>query len=43
MEAVGYEMYCRLLEEATAEIKGIETKNETETQIDFTCISIYFR
>ena len=34
MEAVGYEMYCRLLEEATAEIKGIETKNETETQID---------
>ncbi len=34
MEAVGYEMYCRLLEEAKAEISGREVKHETETQID---------
>lgn len=34
MEAVGYEMYCRLLEEAAAELKGIEVKQETETRID---------
>ena len=34
MDAVGYEMYCRLLEEAAAELKGIEVKPETETRID---------
>ncbi len=34
MDAVGYEMYCRLLEEAAAELKGIEVKQETETRID---------
>lgn len=34
MEAVGYEMYCRLLEEAKAELQGVEIKKETETQID---------
>lgn len=34
MEAVGYEMYCRLLEEAAAEVKGIEVKHETETRVD---------
>lgn len=34
MEAVGYEMYCRLLEEAAAELKGIEVLHETETRID---------
>lgn len=34
MEAVGYEMYCRLLEEAAAEKKGIELKREIETRVD---------
>lgn len=34
MEAVGYEMYCRLLEEAVAQQKGVEVKKETETLID---------
>lgn len=34
MDAVGYEMYCRLLEEAAAELKGIEIKPETETRVD---------
>lgn len=34
MDAVGYEMYCRLLEEAAAEIKGEEVKKETETRVD---------
>ncbi len=34
MEAVGYEMYCRLLEEARVELTGGEVKHETETQID---------
>lgn len=34
MDSVGYEMYCRLLEEATNEVKGIEPKKQTETQID---------
>ena len=34
MEAVGYEMYCRLLEEAKNELRGIEPKKETEAQVD---------
>ncbi len=34
MEAVGYEMYCRLLEEAKAELTGTAKKHEIETQID---------
>ncbi len=34
MEAVGYEMYCRLLEEAKVELTGGETAHKTETQID---------
>ncbi len=34
MDAVGYEMYCRLLEEAVAEGQGLTVKKETETQID---------
>lgn len=34
MDAVGYEMYCRLLEDATNEVKGIEVKAHTDTQID---------
>lgn len=33
MDSVGYEMYCRLLEEAVSEQKGISHR-ETETQID---------
>ena len=33
MDSVGYEMYCRLLEEAVSEQKGIHT-SETETFID---------
>ncbi len=34
MEAVGYEMYCKLLEESVKEIKGEEVKEEIEVQID---------
>lgn len=34
MEAVGYEMYCKLLEEAVKEIQGLEVRPEFETQID---------
>ncbi len=34
MESVGYEMYCRLLEEAVNEEKGIENPYKTETTID---------
>lgn len=34
MEAVGYEMYCRLLEEAVHDEQGIAERKTTETQID---------
>ena len=34
MESVGYEMYCRLLEEAVNEEKGIDNPYKTETTID---------
>ena len=34
MEAVGYEMYCRLLEQAVREQQGEETMPQTETTID---------
>ncbi len=34
MDSVGYEMYCRILEEAVREQKGIEVKPHTETSID---------
>ena len=34
MDSVGYEMYCRLLEEAVREQKGTEDKRMTETSID---------
>ncbi len=34
MESVGYEMYCRLLEEAVKEQKGVLTAYQTETSID---------
>ncbi len=34
LESVGYEMYCRLLEEAVREEQGQERKKKTETQID---------
>jgi transcription-repair coupling factor (superfamily II helicase) len=34
MEAVGYEMYCKLLEEAVKEISGEEVIPEFDTQID---------
>ena len=34
MEAVGYEMYCKILESAIASHKGIEVKEQTETLID---------
>lgn len=34
MESVGYEMYCRLLEEAVSEQKGLISAPETETTID---------
>ena len=34
MEAVGYEMYCKLLEESVKEMQGETIKEEFETQID---------
>ena len=34
MEAVGYEMYCRLLEQAVREQKGEKEEKKTETLID---------
>ena len=34
MDSVGYEMYCRILEEAVREQKGIEAEIKTETSID---------
>lgn len=34
MESVGYEMYCRLLEEAVCELKGLEPEQKIDTSID---------
>ena len=34
MEQVGYDMYCRLLDEVVKEIRGEEVKEEQEVQID---------
>lgn len=34
MEAVGYEMYCKLLEEAVKEMQGEDVVEEVDTQID---------
>ena len=34
MEQVGYETYCKLLDEVIKEMKGIEVKEEAEIQID---------
>ena len=34
MEAVGYEMYCNMLNEAVKKLKGIETKEDFTTVID---------
>lgn len=34
MEAVGYELYCKLLNEAVAEEKGLEVMDSFETKID---------
>ena len=34
MEAVGYDLYCKMLNEAVREAKGIEVEEEFETTID---------
>ena len=34
MDEVGYDMYCRLLDEVVKEMKGIEIKEEKDIQID---------
>jgi len=34
IEAVGYDLYCRMLEEAVREEKGLEAKEETDCTID---------
>lgn len=34
MEQVGYEMYCKLLDEVVKEMQGIEVKEEIDVQID---------
>jgi len=36
MDAVGYDMYCRLLKESVEEMQGIETQTKTITAIDLT-------
>lgn len=33
MDAVGYDMYCKLLSEAVSELKGVETEEEIETTV----------
>lgn len=35
MEAVGYEMYCRLLAETVSEMRGITLEEEIDTSVDF--------
>ena len=40
MEQVGYDMYCKLLDEVVKEIQGIETNEEIDVQIDLN-ISCY--
>jgi len=34
MEAVGYEMYSKLLDKAVKELQGVETKEDIDVQID---------
>ena len=34
MEAVGYDLYCKMLNEAVADIKGIATEGDYETLVD---------
>lgn len=34
MEAVGYDLYCKMLNEAVQEAKGIEVQEDFETTID---------
>ena len=39
LEQVGYDTYCNLLDEVVKEMKGIETKPETDIQIDLNVTS----
>lgn len=39
MEQVGYDTYCKLLDEVVKEMKGIEVKEEQEVQIDLSVSS----
>ncbi len=39
LEQVGYDTYCNLLDEVVKEMKGIETRPETEMQIDLNVTS----
>ena len=39
LEQVGYDTYCKLLDEVIKEIKGIEIREETDTQIDLNVTS----
>lgn len=34
MASVGYDMYCKLLDEAVKELKGEETKPQSDTSIE---------
>ena len=34
METVGYDMYCKLLDEAVCKLKGIEKEESFETSVD---------
>ena len=37
MEKVGYDMYCKLLEEAVSELRGKKQKQQLECKVDISC------
>ena len=41
MNAVGYDLYCKMLSEAVKEAKGIQTMDDFETTIDLVYGCIY--
>ncbi len=43
MEQVGYDTYCKLLDEVVKEMKGIEVEEETRNYNRFKCIKLYTR
>ena len=41
MNAVGYDLYCKMLSEAVKEAKGIHTMEDFETSIDLNVDALY--